>query len=222
MAQPTGRASRRSQRERKPREERWTELLEVATRVFYEKGYEAASLRDIADRMGMLKGSLYYYIESKDDLLFEVITAVHQRGLDVIRPLASGTGSPLVRLERVVRGHVEHTCHNLISTTVFLHELGVLSKERQRIVLGEHSYQDVFRGLIAEALDAGEVRSEVDPRLAALSILGSANWVYRWFRPDGRDSAHTVGAKFADMAVRGIASDAGSRALTGAAGQLEP
>ena len=77
MRQPPGRAQRRGGGERKPREERWSELIEVATDVFYAKGYDAASLQDIADRLGMLKGSLYYYIQSKEDLLYDVIKTVH-------------------------------------------------------------------------------------------------------------------------------------------------
>jgi AcrR family transcriptional regulator len=72
MRQPPGRAQRRGGSERKPREERWSELIEVATDVFYAKGYDAASLQDIADRLGMFKGSLYYYIQSKEDLLYDV------------------------------------------------------------------------------------------------------------------------------------------------------
>ena len=90
----TGSTPRRAQRrrtggERKPREERWAELIEVATQVFYEKGYDGASLQDIADRLGMLKGSLYYYIQSKEDLLFDVISAVHRDGLAVVRAARS-------------------------------------------------------------------------------------------------------------------------------------
>jgi len=182
----------------------------MATQVFYEKGYEAASLQDIADRIGMLKGSLYYYIESKEDLLFEVITSVHQQGLGVVTELADSDGPPLARLESVITGHIEHTCRNLIQTTVFLHELSALPAERQRIVLGKgHSYQGVFRQLIEEAVAAGEARGDLDPRLAALSILGSASWVDRWCRPGGRFSARTVAREFAEMAVLGIGTEAG-------------
>ena len=78
------------------------------------------------------------------------------------------------------------------------------------MVLGKgHSYQGVFRQLIEEAVAAGEVRGDLDPRLAALSILGSANWVYRWFRPGGRFSARTVAREFAEMAILGIGTEAG-------------
>ncbi len=208
LRQPAGRSARRSGGERKPREERWAELIEVATQVFYEKGYDGASLQDIADRLGMLKGSLYYYIQSKEDLLFEVISAVHRDGLAVIRRRADAPGNPLERLEGVIVGHVEHTCRNLVPTAVFLHELAALPAERRKEVLGsEHAYQGVFRDLIEQAQRDGLVRADVEPRLAALSVLGQTNWVYRWFRPGGRFSPETIGAQLADMAVRGIASD---------------
>ncbi len=212
MTNPIGRSTRRSGTERKPRKERWAELIEVATQVFYEKGYEAASLQDIADRVGVLKGSLYYYIQSKEELLFEVVDAVHRQGLAVVSALAQGPASPLERLDNVIRGHVEHTCRNLVPTAVFLHELSALSPERQQQVLGNHSYQGVFRALIEEAKASGEVHEDVDPRLAALSILGSTNWVYRWFRPGGESSITMIATQLADIAIRGIASESGLRA----------
>jgi AcrR family transcriptional regulator len=208
MREPAGRSARRSGGERKPREERWAELLEVATQVFYEKGYDGASLQDIADRLGMLKGSLYYYIQSKEDLLFDVISTVHKQGLEVVRTRADVPGSPLERLEGVIRGHVEHTCRNLVPTAVFLHELSALPAERRQDVLGtEHAYQGVFRELVEQGQSAGEVRADLDPRLAVLSILGSTNWVYRWFRPGGTFTPEQIGAEMAEMAIRGIATE---------------
>lgn len=215
MPEPIGRTARRSGGERKSRQERWAELLEVATQVFYEKGYEAASLQEIADRIGMLKGSLYYYIQSKEDLLFEVIDAVHREGLAVVTALAQGPAGPLERLANVIEGHVAHTCRNLIPTAVFLHELSALPPDRRRQVLGDkHSYQGVFRSLIEEAKASGEVREDVDPRLAALSILGSTNWVYRWFRPGGAFSIQQIASQLTDMAIRGIATEAGLAAYS--------
>ena len=210
MRQPAGRSARRSGGERKPREERWAELIEVATQVFYEKGYDGASLQDIADRLGMLKGSLYYYIQSKEDLLFDVISSVHRDGLAVIRSRAEVEGDPLRRLESVIVGHVEHTCRNLVPTAVFLHELSALPGERRAEVLGsEHAYQGVFRDLIEQAQARGDVRADLDPRLAALSVLGSTNWVYRWFRPGGAFSPEQIGAELAEMSIRGIATEQG-------------
>jgi AcrR family transcriptional regulator len=206
MRQPPGRARRRGGGERKPREERWPELIEVATEVFYEKGYEAASLQDIADRLGMLKGSLYYYMKSKEDLLFEVIHSVHAEGLANIKALAAGEGDPLQRLRSVIVGHIDHECRNMTKTAVFLHELQALTPQRQAEIIGdEHAYRAVFRNLIEAGQKDGLIRADVNPKLAALSILGSVNWVYRWFRQGGEFTAAQIGEQFADLTVRGLA-----------------
>lgn len=208
MPQPVGRSARRSGSERKPREERWVELVDAATQVFYEKGYDGASLQDIADRLGMLKGSLYYYIQSKEDLLFDVIHTVHQDGMAALQARTEVLGDPLHRLENAIVGHVEHLCRNLIPTAVFLHELDELPLERRQEILGsEHAYQGVFRELISEAQDQGLVRPDVDPRLAALAILGSTNWVYRWYRRGGTFNPKQIGVGMAAMAIRGIATE---------------
>jgi TetR/AcrR family transcriptional regulator, cholesterol catabolism regulator len=205
MRQPPGRAQRRGGGDRKPREERWPELIEVATEVFYEKGYEGASLQDIADRLGMLKGSLYYYIHSKEDLLYDVINSVHQEGLANIESLAAGEGDALQRLRNVIVGHIDHELRYLKQTAVFLHELQALAPERQaQIIGGEHAYRGVFRGLIEAGQKEGLIRADVDPKLAALWILGSMNWVYRWFRPGGEFTAHQIGEQFADLTIRGL------------------
>jgi AcrR family transcriptional regulator len=208
VRQPAGRSARRSGSERKPREERWAELIEVATQVFYEKGYDGASLQDIADRLGMLKGSLYYYIQSKEDLLFDVISTVHQDGMAALQARTEVVGEPLDRLENAIVGHVEHLCRNLVPTAVFLHELSALPVERRQEILGsEHAYQGVFRELINVAQDQGLVRPDVDPRLAALAILGSTNWVYRWYQSGGIFTPEQIGVGMAAMAVRGIATE---------------
>ena len=207
MRNPEGRAQRRASGERKPREERWAQLVEVATQVFFEKGYDAASLQDIADRLGMLKGSLYYYIHSKEELLYELINEVHKAGLANIKTLAAQPGDAVERLHKVIVGHVEHACRNLASTAVFLRELQALPREKQdAIIQDDVTYRGVFRELLVEGMADGSVRADVDPKLAALSILGSLNWVYRWFEPGGDVTPTEIGEQFADLIVRSVAS----------------
>lgn len=202
---PTGRSSRGPNAERKPREERLTELRHTAAQTFYERGYDATSLQEIADRLGLLKGSLYYYIESKEDLLFDVVSSVHREGLAVVQECVNGSGGPLDRLERVIVAHVAHACRNLVPTAVFLREFSALSEDRQQEIMGtDHSYQGVFRDLLAQAQEQELLRPGIDPKIAALSILGSTNWIYRWFRPDGPYTPEEIGQQLADMALYSI------------------
>ena len=78
--------------------------------------------------------------------------------------------------------------------------------ERQAEIIGdEHAYRRVFVDLLEAGQQAGLIRAEVNPKLAALSILGSVNWVYRWFRTGGEFTARQIGEQFADLALRGVA-----------------
>jgi AcrR family transcriptional regulator len=206
MTPPPGRASsRRRESERKPREERWSELIQVATEVFYERGYDAASLQEIAERLGMLKGSLYYYIQGKEDLLHEVVNGVYQGGVDNLKRLTAGEGNALERLREVVIGHVEYECAHLTGTSVFLHELDSLPEERRQQIIGDdHAYRVVLTDLLEAGQREGLIRTDIVPKLTALWILGSLNWVYRWYVPGGEFTPKHIGTQFADMIIRGL------------------
>jgi AcrR family transcriptional regulator len=184
-------------------EGRWQELLEIAARIFARKGYRSTTLQDIADEFGVLKGSLYHYIRSKDDLLFEVVRSVFSTGLDNLRRLAGSEHDPVERLRAVIRGHVLYLIDNLVETTVLLHEFDQLSDER-RAEIPIREYQTIIAGLIADAKADGLVKPDVDPQLAALAVLGAANWVYRWFRPGGGRMPEEIANQYADLLVDGM------------------
>ncbi|MEU6573417.1 TetR/AcrR family transcriptional regulator [Streptomyces sp. NPDC046805] len=190
---------------RKPSDERWKEILEVSTRMFADKGYAATSLQQIADDLGLLKGSLYYYITSKDDLLYEVIREVYVRGVENFRALAGRGGDAVERLRRAVEGHVVYLIEHLAATTVYLHEYERLSEEA-KAKLAEFDYVKEVRDLIVIGQDQGGFRRDLDPALAALSVLGSTNWIYRWYHAGAR-APEEIGREFADIAVRGLVAD---------------
>lgn len=187
---------------RKPGDERWKELLEVSARLFAEKGYAATSLQDIAAAVGMLKGSLYYYINSKDDLLFEVIRAVYVPGIARFKALAGEGGDAVVRLQRALEGHIVYLIENHVATTVFLHEFDRLSDDR-KAQLAELDYVALVRDLIRIGQDQGGFRRDLDATLAAMSVLGSANWTYRWYRPGTKGPAE-IARQLASVSVRGL------------------
>lgn len=187
---------------RKPGDERWQEILETSARMFASHGYAATSLQMIADDLGLLKGSLYYYINSKEDLLYEVIKDVYVPGVANFQLLASGTGDAATRLRNAVEGHVVYLIENLASTTVYLHEYDRLSAQR-RAELGERDYVKLVRDLIIEGQEEGAFRDDLDPHLAAMSVLGSTNWIYRWYQPGSR-GPRDIGRELAVLVVQGM------------------
>lgn len=181
---------------------RWQELLDISARIFARKGYQSTTLQDIADEFGVLKGSLYHYIRSKDDLLFEVVRSVYDEGLANLRALASTDADPVDRLRAVVRGHVVYLINNLVATTVLLHEFDQLPEDR-RARMPIRDYQALIEGLVAEAKADERVKPEIDPQLAALAVLGATNWVYRWYRP-GQRTPVEIADQYADLLVDGM------------------
>lgn len=185
--------------------DRKAEIIEAAANIFMEKGYEAASIQDVADAVDILKGSLYYYIKSKDDLLYEVIQEVHLRGLANLDSQRDSTDPPDVRLHTFVSRHLMFNAQHLAKMTVFFHDFRSLSPDRRELIVEERDQYDRFiRDIIDDGIAEGVFRSDVDSRLAAFSILGSMNWIYQWYRPDGPRAIEEIADRMATYAVNSI------------------
>lgn len=192
----------------KPGADRKQEIVDTAAQIFKTKGYEATSIQDVADAVDILKGSLYYYIKSKDDLLYEVIQEVHERGLENLESSQQVGENALERLHAFVYRHVTFNADNLTKMTVFFHDFRSLSPDRKEEIVKERDqYDHYLRDLIAEGKVEGVFRDDVDPKLAAFSILGSMNWLYQWYRPDGPRSIEEIADEMATMAVNSLKAD---------------
>jgi AcrR family transcriptional regulator len=194
-------------RSRPPRRRR-QEILEAAAGVFHEKGYKATSIQDIADAVGILKGSLYYYITSKEDLLFEILQDVHQQGLQNLDRIDRVPGTPLQKIRAFVTVHVTHNAENLVKMAVFFHDFRSLSPVRREIIVAERDlYDQHLRRLIAAAQQDGSVCPDLDPKLTSIEILGMMNWIYHWYRPGGSLSVSALADSMADFVVAGLVCD---------------
>ncbi len=181
------------------------EIVDAAAKIFHEQGYANTSVQDIADAVGILKGSLYYYIDSKQDLLFRVLSEVLDDALVIIEELQAMDVPPLLKLREYVRRHVEYNASNLTKISVYYHDFAMLSQERRATILGlRRSYEAFLCALIEEAQRRGEVDREHVPNLLANSIFGTVNWIYTWYRPDGRASPQEIGDLYGELVINGV------------------
>jgi AcrR family transcriptional regulator len=194
-------ASRRASSPRR----RDKEVLEAATKVFYERGYAAASVQDIADELGILKGSVYHYIDTKEDLLFRVLEEVHEEVEAILAEVQELPDlAPLERLHEYVRRQIARSLQDLSRISVYYHELDQLSDGRREEIVRRRAVHNRFVvGLIQEAQDAGEVDPDADPKLLANCVFATMIWIYRWYRP-GRWKREAIARQCADFAVRGL------------------
>jgi AcrR family transcriptional regulator len=192
-----------------PPRRRHQEILEAAARVFHEKGYESTSIQDIADEIGILKGSLYYYIRSKEDLLYEIIQGVHEDALANVERLDGLEGDALQKIRAFMVAHLTFMAENLVQMGVFFHDFRSLSDERRKEVIAARDlYDRRLRSLIQQGKREGLIGPRVDPKLAALAAMGSMNWLYQWYRPGGRQGIAQIASGFADLIVDGLAAGA--------------
>src|SRR5687768_71674 len=112
------------------RRNRETDVMHAAIDVFWRKGYSASSVQDVADTVGVLKGSLYYYIESKEDLLARIIDDVHERSRRILDEVVALDVSPLERLRTYIERHVEWYLEHVEEVTVYFRDWRFLSGER--------------------------------------------------------------------------------------------
>ena len=162
---------------------RRTELTRTAARLFAEKGYHGTSIGDLAEAMGVQKGSLYAHIESKADLLWEVAregSAAFHAALDGVPE----EGPVVERIRGALRAHLRVVSEQLDVATVFVREWRYLDGERRAEFVAERRrYEERFRALFREGRELGELRTDLDDATAALLALSSVNWAYTWLRP---------------------------------------
>ncbi len=180
------------------------EILRGAAAVFREKGFHGAGMREIAAGLNMAPGALYYYFESKNDLLYTCQILSLKRLLASARGIVANDSPADEKLRLLVRAHLGHILDELGGSFAHI-EFHALRPERlQEVVSKRDTYERVVRGVLSEGIAAGLFR-KTDVKLAALALLGALNWTVVWWRPEGRHDMETVAEHIAGTFLRGLA-----------------
>ena len=192
--------------------ERRRQVLETAARVICEKGYEGASIQDIAEACGLTKAGLYHHIRSKEHLLLEIMNY----GMDifeeqVMSPVLTIV-DPLERLKTCMEKNILLvTLGWSKEVTIILHEHNTLTGDaRAHINARKKRYLRFLEATFAEAIRAGRIR-QVNPKVAAFSYLGMVLWIYKWFRADGAVPAQDLVHQMQDLLFTGLELRASSK-----------
>jgi AcrR family transcriptional regulator len=182
------------------------EIIDAAAEIFHRQGYSDTSVQNVANAVGILKGSLYYYIDSKDDLLYRVLLEVHDAAHTILEEVAAMDElSPLEKLDAYVRRHVEYNTRNLTKIAVYYHDYKLLAPERRAEIRRQRKlYEDFVEGLISEAQQQGEVAADLDPAVLSYCLFGALNSVYTWYRPGGKVSATQLADTLARFVLAGV------------------
>jgi AcrR family transcriptional regulator len=173
--------------------------------LFGLKGFHATSMQDIADAVGLQKGSLYHYISSKEELLAGIMAEALAKYNSRLQAIVESDMPIREKVTAAIRTHFLGIAENLDMLTIFFRESYALTPEQAAEVnRGTKQYNDMFERLLAEAMDAGVLRKQ-DPKLTCRVVLGACNWFYRWYRPEGPRSLEQLADFFVDTLLNGIA-----------------
>ena len=182
---------------------KYQEIVKAAAKVFKAKGYHAATVQDIASEVGMLKGSLYYHIQSKEQLLTEVIICA----VNVLNEgLSKVVDSDLPAEEKLKKAILFHLQAYLGSE-----ELPVYYKERTNLPPGPREklnaaikeYEDMWMKILQEGAGTS-FRADLPARIMLQSLFGMYNWAHRWYRHDGPLSTLEMGEIFCKLSLDGV------------------
>src|SRR5215210_7940567 len=179
--------------------DRKEQIYSTARSLFSERGYHATTVRDIARELNMQGGSLYAHIESKEEVLWELVSRAASQFLEAVEPIVESAAPPTDKLREMVRAHVAVVADNVEDATVFLHEWKFLGELRcDGIADHRDRYEKLYRRVIKEGIEAGEFASG-DPKMAAMMVLSTVNWIPQWYKPSGPLSPQEVADSFSEL-----------------------
>ncbi len=178
------------------------EILRTAARLFQQQGYDATSMNDVAAALKLSKGGLYHHFQSKDEILFHIMS----HAMDITEAARRVEGAE-ERLRTLIRLHIEVVIsEGDREITVMLHENHPLPAGfRRKINARKKDYVHFVENLIADVQRQRSSASQVTPRAAAFALLGMINWVYQWYKPEGPLTGDEIVRQYTEIFFRGAA-----------------
>lgn len=194
----------KAQKKSTPNNERQAEIYRTAAEIILRKGYDATSVNDIANALGMTKAGLYHYIHGKKELLFDIMNyGMEELDREVVTP-ARAINDARARLRFMIAAHAMLVTRGQGAVTILVDEMPALTPAQNReITRHKRAYFDFLRNTLQQLKDEGKLL-DVDTTAATFTLLGMVLWPSRWFRQDGALSSEQVAEEIVKIAFQGL------------------
>lgn len=169
------------------------DVVAAAGRLFAERGYHGTSMRDLGKELGLLGSSLYSHVESKQDLLVEVVEEGARLFEESAARALQSEATAAEDMNRLISGHVDVVLDNVDISRTFLNEARMLDADhRTRVVEARDHYEKAFRSVLRRGVVDGSFRPDLDPKTTSIFILSVLNAIERWYDPKGPLDRHQL------------------------------
>ena len=184
---------------------RQQEIIAAAAQVFKAKGYHAATTRDIAAAVGIQQATLYYYISSKEELLYLVVREPIVRLYEQVETIVKAEMSTRAKIEQAMRAHLAAFDANYPHMFVYVQELqNVVATLKDKLHESPGHYQRLWEDILQQGVTKRELRADLDVSATVFMILGMCNWLHRWYRQGGRLDTDALATQYARALLDGI------------------
>jgi AcrR family transcriptional regulator len=182
---------------------RLSEILDHATEVFCDKGYEGASMRDLSRATGMSLAGLYHYFQSKERLLYLIQKHAFATIVERLKGRLEGITDPDERIRIFIRNHLDYFVTNQSGLKVLAHEDEALKNGFNSEISGiKREYYRICVGLMEDLKRARAL--DFNSRTAVMSLFGMINWIYTWYNPRVDGSANELARQMGDIFLSGV------------------
>jgi AcrR family transcriptional regulator len=180
------------------------DIIRAAAQMFRQKGYQASSMQDIADAVGLQKASLYHHVTSKQDILLEILDQALDIMIADMQAVLDAGGPPEEQLREAMRAYVTRVTQEAsLAAVLQLEHRNLEPRKRAAHVVRRDRYDQLWRSLIHRGVERGVFR-DVDERMVAFALLGVQNWIITWYRADGRLTPSEIADQFAELFLAGL------------------
>ena len=182
-------------------------VIEAAAKLFSDKGYSAASMQDLAERVGLKqKSSLYNHIDSKEEALQEICFENAKKFTDGITTIKSTVTEPVEQIRALIDLHIQIATNDITSVTVFNDEWRHLTEpELSEFLALRKDYEERFKEIINKGIQSG-VFKKLNPAIALHTILSALKWIHYWYKPERDSDIETVRENIMLLLISGLSS----------------
>lgn len=180
-------------------------IVRAAVDLFYAKGYQATSVREIVEAAGYTKGALYHYFDSKEEILLEIHDAFMSYGLNRGREVAAGNHTPRQALALVMRELLRQVSLYRPHMTIVLQETRFIDFEKYPNHKAKRDeWERILVDIIERGVASGDFRPVRSTRLLSFGLTGTCVWAYHWYKDDGSMHVDEIADMFIDVMLNGL------------------
>ncbi|MBT8310126.1 MAG: TetR/AcrR family transcriptional regulator [Flavobacteriaceae bacterium] len=186
-------------------ETRKQEIINTSAKLFKEKGFSAVTMRDLAQAMGIKAASLYNHINSKQEILTNIIISIAEEFTKGMLAIMNSNVSSQEKLRKIIAMHVEITSNNSNGMASLNNDWMHLEDRLQYYLELRHNYEDNFRKIIMDGIEDGELKP-IDPEVVLFSILSTLRSLYLWIPSKEDINKEELAANLMEVLLKGVSS----------------